>query len=640
MELASSLDTDDDDGSQDLTGVAEKEEPETPQNGAKASRAPKVLRDRGKPGFFTIHSLDCDANCNISVRFEKTGAHDDPFTLVKVCIIFQNQECAENYIIPDLVGDDAVDIMFETMSAGLSSGLFPKQWAYISAATSEWVSQAKEWLRVCQSEHATCQCRGSGVKPTRLIDISDRDHPKLMCISGASEEGRSYAALSYVWGAGQTYVLKTSTLQDMQQGLKRERLPQTIKDAISVALQLDLGYLWVDAICIIQDDALDKARELPMMGDIYRNSTVTIVAASASSCTEGFLQHPAPIDFFVHPFPVPLTTGQGQQNADLHLGYRSFYKASADPINSRAWTLQERILSTRCLVFASSGVMWVCGESQINPGGPPNAPPPFMGSLDNFSKGDAEAIARDQWHWIMGEYTARQLTFAGDKLPAISAVAAEVARRTGWTYLAGLWKENLFSELHWKYEEPGLTACPRKSDKARAAGYIAPSWSRASVAEGIAMDSEDERDDREPFSFQILHCEIEHPSPHQGFQFGPVSGGVLEVQGKVVELGWRPEDCSGPVDSHVTLLEESANDLPSGVGEGSFDPLDTEIPLGTKLVCLAMSSLKVGRWRIAPIEGLLLLPADAPDTFRRVGFFRVSAPSVFHDTEMRIIRVI
>jgi hypothetical protein len=118
MELASSLDTDDDDGSQDLTGVAEKEEPETPQNGAKASRAPKVLRDRGKPGFFTIHSLDCDANCNISVRFEKTGAHDDPFTLVKVCIIFQNQECAENYIIPDLVGDDAVDIMFETMSAG------------------------------------------------------------------------------------------------------------------------------------------------------------------------------------------------------------------------------------------------------------------------------------------------------------------------------------------------------------------------------------------------------------------------------------------------------------------------------------------------------------------------------------------
>ncbi|KAH8744271.1 hypothetical protein F5883DRAFT_440108, partial [Diaporthe sp. PMI_573] len=102
----------------------------------------------------------------------------------------------------------------------------------------EWVSQAKEWLRVCQSEHVTCQGRGSGVKPTRLIDISDRDHPKLMCISGASEEGRSYAALSYVWGAGQTYVLKTSTLQDMQQGLKRERLPQTIKDAISVAGRL------------------------------------------------------------------------------------------------------------------------------------------------------------------------------------------------------------------------------------------------------------------------------------------------------------------------------------------------------------------------------------------------------------------
>ena len=67
-------------------------------------------------------------------------------------------------------------------------------------------------------------------------------------------------------------------------------LPQSIQDAITVTRMLDLRYPWVDALCILQDSSSNKERELSRMENIYRNSYVTICAASARGCHEGFLK--------------------------------------------------------------------------------------------------------------------------------------------------------------------------------------------------------------------------------------------------------------------------------------------------------------------------------------------------------------
>jgi hypothetical protein len=68
-----------------------------------------------------------------------------------------------------------------------------------------------------------------------------------------------------------------------------EMLPQTIQDAISVTHRLGIRYLWVDALCIIQDNPIDKSTEINAVGANYKNATLTISAASAASVELGFL---------------------------------------------------------------------------------------------------------------------------------------------------------------------------------------------------------------------------------------------------------------------------------------------------------------------------------------------------------------
>jgi hypothetical protein len=122
----------------------------------------------------------------------------------------------------------------------------------------------------------------------------------------------------------------------MHAALDSSRLSRTISDAITAALRLGFEFLWVDALCIVQDSDDDKLKELPKMADIYRESSLTIVAASASSANEGFLKPPQPVTFFVEPFNVNISTGEGGHLASLTFGYRETYKPAIDPINLRA----------------------------------------------------------------------------------------------------------------------------------------------------------------------------------------------------------------------------------------------------------------------------------------------------------------
>jgi len=472
-----------------------------------------------------------------------------------------------------------------------------------------------------------------------LIEVTDKTWPKLIT-RDTHVNSRPYIALSYVWGIAQPYVLSKGNVREMHFGLAPSRLPKSIQDAIQVTVSLGFKYLWVDALCIIQDSAEDKARELPTMAAIYRHSALTIIAASASACTKGFLRPPEPPQFFVEPFKVPVNTENGQK-ASLLLGYREYYKSGWDPINSRAWTLQERVLSSRSLIFSNSGIIWVCGESHYNPSAPPDAPPPFIVSLNRSIDDDEdyEAAIREQWLAILGEYTERSLTVLGDKLPAISALAAEVAQRTNWTYLAGLWEENLFFDLHWKYTKTNEPSCPLKTQKAKDAGYIAPSWSRINVAEGLTRDTEDERNDRQAFHFRILDCQVEL-ADNSDFQFGPVKDGFLEVEGKVIDLAWKLDDSPEWVDSDLVLLDDSLPEQTYIVGEGTLDPLDKEIPADARIKCLGMSTIQLGNQRIAPIEGLMILSTGLDGNFRRVGFCRITAPSVFDDAAKGIFRIV
>ena len=135
--------------------------------------------------------------------------------------------------------------------------------------------------------------------PTRVIDVnpsSDSQNPRLVATRGENEK---YVALSHCWGslmeseAGKHARTLSSNIQTMLAEIPLHLLPQNFQDAVTTVRELGLRYLWIDALCIIQDDPLDWAREAAKMGDVYGSAYLTIAATSATSSTDGFLRRNA-----------------------------------------------------------------------------------------------------------------------------------------------------------------------------------------------------------------------------------------------------------------------------------------------------------------------------------------------------------
>jgi hypothetical protein len=143
-------------------------------------------------------------------------------------------------------------------------------------------------------------------------------------------------------------------------------MPQTFRDALGVVHLLDLQFLWIDSLCILQDDAEDWLLEGSKTSDIYSQSSITLAASSAPNPNEGLFRSSTS---FHQAKQVVLTD---------HVGIRSVYyvrvvpKAMHDlPLLRRAGFYQERKLSKRVVHFCTQGVDWETEsehkqESKIN----------------------------------------------------------------------------------------------------------------------------------------------------------------------------------------------------------------------------------------------------------------------------------
>jgi hypothetical protein len=120
----------------------------------------------------------------------------------------------------------------------------------------------------------------------------------------------------------------------MQESIALKELPKTIQDAVFIARKLGLQFLWVDALCIIQDEEEDKSKEITQMPQIYKNTYVTITAASARSSDDGFLQVRDVLCEHLDVFKLPYVTRDGRQ-ATLGLVEYASYLEDKEPLNSR-----------------------------------------------------------------------------------------------------------------------------------------------------------------------------------------------------------------------------------------------------------------------------------------------------------------
>ncbi|KAH7176817.1 heterokaryon incompatibility protein-domain-containing protein [Dactylonectria macrodidyma] len=361
-----------------------------------------------------------------------------------------------------------------------------------SAACTRRIS---DLLNMCQQDHPQCASLVQDAHlPTRVLDLTLSSPDVLRIFETKGQQIKApYVTLSHCWGKFDPtkLILKEGNLAELTTQFAYNRLAPVFRDAVDLTRGLGLRYLWIDALCIIQDSKLDWAAESMLMASVYAHATLNIAAASSPDSNTPFLR-PRTFTPDVHlPFTSTQTGKKGTvalrplyQNSDNVVGHLG------QPLQSRAWCFQERILATRTVFFDDDLFLWECHRGYI----PENLA--SITSLDNFHYGNRSmfpynkpsrivassppATVRDAWgalaeHWYkcLDEFGLRRLTYTDDALPAMSAIAEHFGNLTKDSYLAGIWKSELHRGLLWQVTDL------REQDAIRSS--TAPSWSWASL---------------------------------------------------------------------------------------------------------------------------------------------------------------
>lgn len=383
-----------------------------------------------------------------------------------------------------------------------------------------------------------------------------------------SSKPLQYVALSYCWGGDQAVKLKDNLVQPWQKDVPYSQLPQTIKDAVRVTMDLGLHCLWIDALCIIQDSDQDKAEQISRMADIYEQAHMTISAARATGAPEGFL-HSRYIPG-ERGFRMPFTCEDGQPSAVILWQGRE--PDAWEPIDKRSWCLQESILSPRVLEYGTHNIRWHCARSRADSAqlrfdgwvgrsktfAQLSMSHPLTASIDWTSLHEAYKFV-EVWQTLVSHYTRRGLGWYQDKLLAISAIARKMSLVAGGkTYIAGLWVEHLGELLLW-HPNHGPDA---KEQASRHAAYVAPSWSWGSFSgeidfsHGSAMHL-----------LQVVGYKVTTQIPSD--EFSAVTDGRLEIE----TLRFRARIRKGPYG--WALWDEQTRDEVDG--SLMFDVVEGEV---------------------------------------------------------------
>jgi hypothetical protein len=298
--------------------------------------------------------------------------------------------------------------------------------------------------------------------PSRLLDVGGLESQEVKLVLSDTREAQPYAALSHCWGQSRPFRTTKATISRHLEGILVSSLPQTFKDAVLVTRMLGIRYLWVDSLCIVQDDKADWFHEAATMASVYSNAEITIMASRASSSDQSFLTPRVQTCIFKEEVDnagkktsFRLINGEIYHNSmarDTHI--------NSNPLFKRAWVVQERILSRKKLMFCGDQAFWECNQLEA--------------SEDSQIYQNKEEHSRPKlsdWYEAVEAYMACDITYEEDVLPAMAGIARSTAQSTGFSYCAGIWLEKLPNSLLWY---PG-----RDAKKERRETYVAPSFSWA-----------------------------------------------------------------------------------------------------------------------------------------------------------------
>ena len=224
-------------------------------------------------------------------------------------------------------------------------------------------------------------------------------------------------------------------------------------------------------------------------------------------------------------------------------------------VADRAWTLQEQLLSPRCLVYASHTLQWQCGHGTRNLEDVPHKPEFLTASrtLADIKRKAVSATDAEEaltfWMYLLVEYSRRALSVSNDKLNALAGIAAAWAPQFGPCYYAGIWGTSTLEQLLWYQFQPGTRTVP----------YRAPTWSCASCEDGgLLMNcwSTNKADhDLEPLA-KLVHIGTRLKNAQS--PFGEVLSGTLTLKAPRRKASLRQSNESGR--TNIVLTWPDSND--------------------------------------------------------------------------------
>jgi hypothetical protein len=400
-----------------------------------------------------------------------------------------------------------------------------------------------------------------------------------------------------------------------------KELALTFRDAITVTQKLGLQYLWIDALCIIQDSPTEWHKEASQMARVYGNSHINIAATSSMDAEGGLFKQRDPIilNGCRGIFPKVQNTSQVQASRSQEhicmVRAAWLHQVERGTLNERGWVFQERLLAPRTIHFTSSQLFWECREltaSEEYPSGIPDTECARTSKSlltrfqDDHPLSPKVREVYSLWYHLLQNYGEKQLTKDDDRLVALSGVAEVVkgALPQNEEYLAGLWRSRLLSELFWG---PGHVLS-EKRDRRR------PSWSWASLSanDGLSLTAV-----KRFKNFQGPKAEI------LGANMRPIDNPLGAVRGGDLRL--RARMCRATIPRNE--LNINGNSL-YGVGFSLDHPCTPpeEVYL---LEVFGLGKLRPTGEDAVGSAGLLLYPAgEEKGTYSRVGVFHIYLHSV------------
>jgi hypothetical protein len=357
--------------------------------------------------------------------------------------------------------------------------------------------QAAAWMRKCLRSHSRCNDslghNKGDVLPTRFLCVRDNRVRVIMTHGIRTTDTPSYMTISHRWHHANMPKLLSSNIKDLKRNIDVFTLPQTFQDAIFFARRLSISYVWIDALCIVQDDKEDQGPEIAKMDHIYRNAILNVGAVAAAESNSNSLSTGLFVDRDpreITPFALTIKRKDYEHICFAHVD--DTWSSSHSALFQRGWVLQERLLSRRTVFFGEQ-LRWECSETIATeafpsriPGlaGPPglglpgiNAPL-RLGTVLKRRYGTAtqkykcDSHNYDGWQSIVEQFTRCRLSYEKDFLPALSGLASRFQAELGSQYHAGLWRNDLIRGLLWTHDFGVDDACPPRPAKYRGMAQI------------------------------------------------------------------------------------------------------------------------------------------------------------------------